>query len=34
MVQNFTYKLIKCNKNKSLVRCIDQMNLKTVHEIT
>ena len=34
MVREFTYKLIECDKNKILVRFIDQSNIKIVHDIT
>ena len=33
MARALTYKLIKCKNNKILVRCIDQLTIKTVHEI-
>ena len=31
--QAFIYKLIKYKNNKSEVRCIDQLTIKTVHDI-
>ena len=30
----FTYKQIECRNNKCLVQCIDQLTVKTVHDIT
>ena len=33
MVQLFTYKQIKCNKNKILVRYIDKLTIEKVHDI-
>ena len=34
MVWALTYKQIECDKNEILVRFIDQLNIKTVHDIT
>ena len=34
MVWDFTYEIIKCKKNKRLVRYIDRLTIETVHEIT
>ena len=33
MVRVFMYKWIEHDKNKSLVQCIDQLAIKTVHDI-
>ena len=30
----FTYNQIECRNNKCLVQCIDQLTVKTVHDIT
>ena len=34
IVWNFTYKWIECNNNQILFGCIDQLIIKTVHDIT
>ena len=34
MVQVFTYKRIKRNKNNSLVRCIYRLKIETMHAVT
>ena len=33
MVWAFTYKLIECNSNKSLIWCIDWLEIETVNDI-
>ena len=34
MVREFIYKQIKCKENKSLILCIDQLKIDTLHDIT